>query len=78
MKFCSQCRKTPWPFLLALLLAGLIGFLTWMILPFLQFDETARLVLSGTMFIATTAILIYYMWSCMRRHCRHGHHRHAS
>jgi hypothetical protein len=71
MKLCSQCRKTPWPFLFALLLAGFAAFLTWLTLLTSQFDATDRLLMTGAVFLATAGTLSHYMVSCMRRHCRH-------
>jgi hypothetical protein len=78
MSFCSQCRKTLWPFLFALFIAGVAAFLTWLTLLYSQLDTTTRLVFSGAMFVGASVILIHYMLSCMKRHCRHDNHRHAS
>lgn len=78
MTICSQCSKTPWPFLFALFIAGVAAFLTWLTLLYSQLDTTTRLVFSGAMFVVASVTLIHYMLSCMQRHCRHGHHRHAS
>lgn len=78
MKFCSRCHKTLWPFLFAVFIAGVAAFLTWLTLVYSQFNTTTSMVLSGVMFVGASVILIHYMLSCIKRHCRHDHHRHAS
>lgn len=78
MKLCSQCRKTPWPFLFALFISGFTAFLTWMMLLLSQFGATERVIVTAVVFLAAAATLIHYMLSCMKRHCRHGHHHTAN
>ena len=78
MKLCPKCRKTPWPFLFALFIAGFTAFLTWLILLYSQFDVTHRWVWSGVVFVAAAATLVHYVISCMKRHCRHHDHRPVS
>jgi hypothetical protein len=78
MKLCTQCRKTPWPFLFALFIASVSAFLTWLMLSFAAFDATGQLIGSVLMFIAAATTLIHYVISCMKRHCKHDKHGHAS
>jgi hypothetical protein len=74
MKLCSNCRRTPWPFLFALFIASVTTFLTWLTLSFSQVDATQRIVGAAVMFLAAGATLVHYVLNCMRRHCHHGHH----
>lgn len=76
MKLCTQCRKTPWPFLFALFIAGITAFLTWLMLSFSQFSANERLIGSTLVFIGAAATLVHYVISCMRRHCRHDGPKH--
>jgi CDP-diglyceride synthetase len=76
MKLCSRCRKTPWPFLFALFIAGITAFLTWLMLTLSDFSMTERLIATALIFLAAAATLMHYVLSCMRRHCRHDHHHH--
>jgi hypothetical protein len=77
MKLCSDCRRTPWPFLFALFIAGVTAFLTWLMLSLSPFDTTERALVTGVVFVAASATLIHYVLSCMRRHCRHDGHHHG-
>lgn len=77
MKLCSQCRKTPWPFMFALFIASVAGGLTWMMLTLSDLGTTEQIVIAAMVFLAAAATLVHYMLSCMRRHCRHGHHHPA-
>jgi ABC-type uncharacterized transport system permease subunit len=74
MKLCSDCRRTPWPFLVALFIASFAAFLTWLTLSFNQADTTQLILGVAVMFVAAGATLIHYVINCMRRHCHHGHH----
>jgi hypothetical protein len=78
MKLCPKCRKTPWPFLFALFIAGVTGFLTWLMLLYSQFSTIERIVWSTVVFVGAAATLLHYMISCMKRHCRHDNHRPAN
>lgn len=59
-----------WPYLFALLLAGLVAFPTWWLLTLLGVDEATRRILTGAFFGACSTGLLIYMRCCMRRHLR--------
>jgi len=74
MKLCSECSKSPLPFVMALFVASVSAFLTWLTLTYSQFSDVERAVGSILVFVAVGATIMHYMLRCMRRHCRHGHH----
>lgn len=78
MKLCAQCHQTPWPYLLALFLAGFAAFLTWLTLGYSEFDPTERVLWSIGVFLAVDTTLTHYMMACMKRHCRHHGHAYSS
>lgn len=72
MKLCTQCKKTPWPFVMVLLIASVAAFATWLTLSLSVTDANTRLLASFAAFIAVGGTLLHYVISCMRRHCRHN------
>jgi hypothetical protein len=72
MKLCSECNRSPWPFVVVFFVAGISTFLTWLTLSYSQVGMVERVVGSAGVFAAVTATLLHYVFSCMRRHCRHG------
>jgi formate-dependent nitrite reductase membrane component NrfD len=80
MKLCAQCHNTVWPYLIALFIAGVTAFLTWIILGYSDFDAIERILIAAGIFLGTSVALAYYMMVCMQRHCHHHHqkifHRH--
>ena len=73
MKLCPECSKSPLPFLMALFVAGLSAFLTWLTLTYSQVEAAERMAGSVLVFVAVGATIMHYMLRCMKRHCRHGH-----
>jgi len=71
MKFCSECRVSPWPFLLVTAIAGIITFLTWLTMGLSAPDPTVRIGTTLAVFVAVEGTLVHYVISCIRRHCRH-------
>ncbi|MEA3276106.1 MAG: hypothetical protein U9Q81_12605 [Pseudomonadota bacterium] len=71
MKFCSECGKSLWPFVVVFFVAGFSAFLTWLTLSYSQVGMTERIAGSAVVFVAVGATLAHYVVSCMRRHCRH-------
>ena len=78
MKLCSQCRMTAWPFFLAFFIAAISVFLTWLTLSYSQFDYFERIAGCGAVFLVVGGTLLHYMLACMRRHCHHTPHKHAT
>ena len=81
MKFCPQCTNSPWPFAMALFIAAIIAFLTWLMLGFAGANPTEGGIGAALVYIAVSATLVHYVLGCMRRHCRHkpadtDHHHH--
>lgn len=71
MKFCSECRVSPWPFALVTVIAGIIAFLTWLITGLSQPEPMVRIGATVGIFVAVEGTLVHYVASCIRRHCRH-------
>ena len=81
MKLCPQCTNSSWPFAMALFIATIIAFLTWLVLGFAGANPTESAIGTALAFIAVSATLVHYVLGCMRRHCRHDsagteHHHH--
>jgi apolipoprotein N-acyltransferase len=72
MKLCSQCSWSIVPFLMVFFVAGVSAFLTWLTLSFSQFETMELIAGSAIVFIAVSLTLLHYVFSCMKRHCRHG------
>ena len=75
MKFCSECRVSAWPFALVTVIAGVIAFLTWLIMGLSQPEPMMRLGAALAMFVAVEGTLVHYVINCIRRHCRHHGNR---
>ena len=71
VKLCPQCNNSPWPFFMVAFIAGLVAFLTWLILSFAGANTAQGLVGTGIAFLAVGSTLLHYVLSCMKRHCRH-------
>lgn len=72
MKLCPKCGRSPWPFVMVLLIASVTSFVTWVTLG-LSIDETApRALASAIVFLAVGGTMLHYVLTCLRRHCRHG------
>lgn len=78
MKLCSECRRTPWPFLMVFFVSSVSAFLTWLTLSYSQFGEVERLAGSVGVFLAVGGTLLHYVMACMRRHCHHHPQGHAT
>lgn len=73
MKFCPKCSSSPWPFAMVALLAGIITFLTWLMLTYAQVAPLTRLIGSAAVFFGVGLTLTQYVLTCLRRHCPHRH-----
>lgn len=71
MKLCPKCTTSPLPFMMIAVIAGVIGFLTWLTLGLSDWGAWPRLGLAAASVGAVAATLWHYVISCMRRHCRH-------
>jgi hypothetical protein len=71
MKLCPQCSNSPWPFGMALFIAAIIAFLTWLMLGFAGANPMEEAIGTALVFVAVGATLVHYVLGCMRRHCRH-------
>jgi hypothetical protein len=74
MKLCPECSNSPLPFLMALFVAGVSAFLTWLTLTYSQFGTVERIAGTMLVFVAVGTTIVHYMLACMRRHCRHDQH----
>lgn len=73
MKLCPKCSNSPWPFVMVAMLAGVITFLTWLMLGFAQAVPLARTLGSAAVFVGVGLTLTQYVLTCLRRHCPHRH-----
>ena len=71
MKFCTECNSSPLPFALALLIASIAGFLTWLTLGLSTYEPLWRIGGSVAAFLAVGGTLLHYVMSCIKRHCQH-------
>lgn len=76
MKLCPKCGRSPLPFLMVPLVAGVSAFMTWLTLGLTIAEDTPRLVAGLVVFVAVGATVLHYVLSCLKRHCRHGTHDH--
>lgn len=74
MNLCAACRRKPWPFALALFIAGFIAFVTWFTLAAAGLQSQAQLLWTLVAFFIATALLFGYITGCIRRHCHHDKH----
>jgi hypothetical protein len=74
MRLCRECRRSPWPYMIALFIAGFSGFLTWLTLSTTGLAPEANAWVTAGVFLTVLALLLTYMVSCMRRHCGHSDH----
>lgn len=78
MKLCPKCSSSPWPFVMVVLLAGIITFLTWLMLSFAQVKPITQLLGSVAVFAGVGVTLTHYVVTCLRRHCPQRHQCQAS
>ena len=71
MKLCPECDSSPLPFVLALVIAIIAGFLTWLTLGLSSYEPWLRIGGSVAAFLAVGGTLLHYVVSCIRRHCQH-------
>jgi hypothetical protein len=74
MKLCPQCASSPLPFIMIAVIAGVVGFLTWLMLGLSELDLGLRVAIAAGGTAAVAVTLWHYVVSCMRRHCRHSQH----
>ena len=74
MKLCRQCGRSPLPFLMVIFVAGVSSFLTWLTLSYSQLETIKVIAGSGAVFLAVAGTVLHYVYSCIKRHCRHGVH----
>ena len=76
MKLCPKCDHSPWPFVMAFVVAAISAFATWLTLGLTLglsvSDIAARATASALAFAAVGGTLVHYILSCIKRHCRHG------
>ena len=72
MKLCPQCKGSPWPFVLVFAIASVAGFATWLTLGLSVSDMRIRVAAGSLAFLIAGATLLFYVLSCLKRHCRHG------
>lgn len=71
MKLCAECHSSPLPFVLALIIAIIAGFLTWLTLGLSSYEPLLRIGGSVAVFLAVGGTLLHYVVNCIRRHCQH-------
>jgi hypothetical protein len=60
---------------MVLLISSVLAFITWLVLGLSQVEHTVRLAAGAAVFLAVGGTLLHYVFSCLRRHCRHDHER---
>lgn len=74
MKLCAVCLNKPWPFAIAVLIALFAAFLTWFTLEVADTSRVEKVGWSVFAFFGVGGVLVGYMVSCLRRHCRDDNH----
>ncbi len=77
MKLCGECRRFVLPYLMAGFIAAFVAFLTWFMLALTGLTPDAKRWLTVGSFVAVFGLLLGYLFSCMRRHCKHDRQYHA-
>ncbi|MGE5155109.1 MAG: hypothetical protein ACM3ST_13975 [Bdellovibrio bacteriovorus] len=72
MKLCPKCGRSPWPFVMVVLVASVTAFVTWITLGLTVDEPAPRLAASALVFLAVGGTLLHYVLACLKRHCRHG------
>jgi hypothetical protein len=54
--------------------ASVSAFVTWLTLSYSQLETISRIGGTGIVFLAVAGTLLHYVFSCLKRHCRHGNH----
>jgi hypothetical protein len=72
MPLCPKCDHSPWPFVLALTIAAVSAFLTWLSLGLTLTEPLYRILAGALAFAAVGTTLVHYLLTCMKRHCKHG------
>ncbi|QIK37086.1 hypothetical protein GWK36_02670 [Caldichromatium japonicum] len=78
MSLCAKCSNPLWPFLLASIIAGVITYLTWLVLGLTPLSFGQRLSGALTTFVVSEAALFAYVIQCLQRHCQHDQRRPSS
>ena len=73
MKLCNQCHSILWPYAIAIFIAGVTAFLTWLFLGYIEFDTAEQIMGAIGAFLAVGATLSHYMVACMEQRCQHEH-----
>lgn len=77
MKLCPKCSRSPLPFVMVLMIASVLAFITWLILGLSQIEPITRIAAGAAVFLAVGGTLLHYIISCLKRHCRHDlEHQH--
>jgi len=69
--FCTQFCKERWPYAMVVVLAGVVAYLTWLVLEFSDSSKMVQIAGSLGAFVAVGGTLLHYVLSCLKRHCRH-------
>jgi hypothetical protein len=77
MSICGECAKTVWPYFIVVFISGIVAFLTWLTLSAAGIEPKLVVWLTGGAFFGAFALLLSYIISCMRRHCRHHRIAHS-
>lgn len=71
MNLCRECSKSPLPFAMVVLIASIVGFITWLTLGLSEYQPLVRIGASVVVFLAVGGTLVHYVVSCIKRHCQH-------
>jgi hypothetical protein len=71
LKLCAQCNSSPLPYVMVVMIAGVVGFITWLTLGLSHPEPMFRLGGAIVVFFAVGGTMLHYVVSCLRRHCQH-------
>lgn len=76
MSCCKECRKKPWPYLIALTFSIAIAYMTWLTMGVTDLSRMTRYWISVSAFLVFGSVMLGYLLCCISRHCdEDNHHR---
>ena len=71
MRVCPKCGNARWPYVVILVIASFVAFLTWLTLDTAGITPAVNRWWTSGAFSMTFGIMFAYMYWCVRVHCAH-------
>jgi hypothetical protein len=66
MRYCVECRKKPWPYLIVLLVTGVAAFVTALTLDAGGIAEETNRIWTTGVALGVAGSMLAYVWRYMR------------